>query len=176
MGFVLFAVVREDYPYGALPFSRGFQWPQVTAHDTLAQSFVDMIPASASVSAQSSLVPHLSERATVYLFPYGDEIADYIFLDITSVTYPFESNQYLSEVKKVVLNGNYGVVEDRRELAAQKKVFLLLASRHILPYRMVMKWYLICQMVFARLCACHTSKYPMLYESISHPTPASVQI
>jgi len=111
MGFVLFAVVREDYSYGALPFSRGFQWPQVTAHDTLAQSFIDMIPASASVSAQSSLVPHLSERATVYLFPYGDEIADYIFLDITSVTYPFESNQYLSEVKKVVLNGNYGVVE-----------------------------------------------------------------
>jgi uncharacterized membrane protein len=111
MGFVLFAVVRQDYPYGALPFSRGFQWPRVTAHDTLAQSFIDMIPASASVSAQSSLVPHLSERNTVYLFPYGDEIADYIFLDITSYTYPFESHQYLSEVKKVVLNGNYGVVE-----------------------------------------------------------------
>ena len=109
MGFVLFAMVRQDFTYGALPFSRGFGWPQITAHDILAQSFVDMIPSSASVSAQSSLAPHLSERSTTYLFPYEDDRADYDFLDITSSTYPFESSQYTSEVKKVLLSGNYGV-------------------------------------------------------------------
>ncbi len=109
MGFVLFAVVQQDFTYGALPFSRGFGWPQVTAHDALAQRFIDMIPASASVSAQSSLAPHLSERSDIYLFPYGDDRADDIFLDITSSTYPFESSQYTSEVKKVLLSGNYGV-------------------------------------------------------------------
>ena len=109
MGFVLFAVVRQDFTYGALPFSRGFGWPQVTAHDALAQRFIDMIPASASVSAQSSLAPHLSERSDIYLFPYGDDLADDIFLDITSSTYPFDSSHYTSEVKKVLLSGNYGV-------------------------------------------------------------------
>lgn len=130
-GFVLFTVVRQDYPYGSLPFSRGFQWPQVTAHDALAQRFIDMIPASASVSAQSSLVPHLSERTSAYLFPYQDDRADYIFLDITSYTYPFLSFQYTSEVKKILLSGNYGVV------AAQDGYLLLkkgLPAPGISPY------------------------------------------
>ncbi len=109
-GFVLVTVVRQDYPYGSLPFSKGFSWPQVTAHETLAQRFIDMIPASASVSAQSSLVPHLSERTSVYLFPYQDNQAQYIFLDVTSVTYPYSINPYTTEVKKILLSGNYGVV------------------------------------------------------------------
>ena len=110
IGFVLFNVVRENYPYGSLPISRGFSWPQVTTHDTMAQRFIDLIPSSASVSAQSSLVPHLSERNSIYLFPYQDDHADYIFLDITSFTYPYTSNQYTSEVKKILLSGKYGVV------------------------------------------------------------------
>jgi hypothetical protein len=69
-----------------------------------------MIPASASVSAQSNLVPHISQRAHIYLFPYGDAVADYIFLDVTGYTYPYNSPQYIAEVKRVLLSGNYGVV------------------------------------------------------------------
>ena len=131
IGFVLFNVVREDYPYGSLPISRGFSWPQVTTHDTMAQRFIDMIPSSASVSAQSSLVPHLSERNSIYLFPYQDDHADYIFLDTTSFYYPLQSISYISQVKKVILNGNYGVV------AAQDGYLLLkrgLPSPGISPF------------------------------------------
>ncbi len=80
LGFVLFNVVSVDFTYGALPFSRGFGWPHVTAHDALAQRFIEMIPASASVSAQSTLVPHISERTNIYQFPYDDDNANYIFL------------------------------------------------------------------------------------------------
>ena len=70
-----------------------------------------MIPESASVSAQSSLVPHISERKSIYLFPYQDTSADYIFLDTTSYFYPFQSSySYISEVKNVLMGGNYGVV------------------------------------------------------------------
>ena len=62
--------VHEDFTYGAMPFSRGFGWPNVTAHDQLAGRIEAMIrPASASVSAQSDLVPHVSQRAHIYLFP-----------------------------------------------------------------------------------------------------------
>jgi uncharacterized membrane protein len=111
IGFVLFNVVRQDYTYGALPFSRGFHWPQVTAHNALAQRFIDRyVPATASISAQSGLVPHISERSTIYLFPYGDDIAEYIFLDITGDTYPYQFSKYTSEVKRVLLSGNYGIV------------------------------------------------------------------
>ncbi|HEU0002168.1 MAG TPA: DUF2079 domain-containing protein [Ktedonobacteraceae bacterium] len=110
LGLALFAVVHEDFTYGAMPFSRGFGWPNVTAHDQLAGRIENMIPASASVSAQSELVPHVSQRAHIYLFPYGDTTADYIFLDVTGVTYPYSSPQYIGEVKKVLLGGNYGIV------------------------------------------------------------------
>src|SRR5579859_313022 len=107
----LFAVVHQDVTYGAMPFSRGFSWPNVTAHDRLANHIETMIrPASASVSAQSNLVPHISQRAHIYLFPYGDTVADYIFLDVTGYTYPYSSPQYIAEVKNVLLSGKYGVV------------------------------------------------------------------
>jgi len=111
VGFTLFTAVRNDFTYGALPFSRAFAWPQVTQHDQVAQQLVAMLPPSASVSAQSSLLPHVSERSHVYLFPYADNMADYIFLDITSFTYPFEASPYTDEVKKVLQGGQYGVVE-----------------------------------------------------------------
>src|SRR5436305_3422240 len=124
LGFVMYNVVRADQVRGAMPFSAvnidsfqgatqaspTFQWPQTNAHTDLAQHFVDMIPASASVSAQSHLVPHISHRLNIYLFPYADDRADYIFLDVTGNTYPLVSYLFIHEVKKVLLSGGYGIV------------------------------------------------------------------
>src|SRR5947209_6022879 len=100
--FVMSSVVRADKVRGAMPFSAvnidsfqgatqlspTFQWPQTNAHIALAQRFIDMIPPSASVSAQSHLVPHISPRMNIYLFPYADDQADYIFLAVSVNTYP----------------------------------------------------------------------------------------
>jgi len=141
----MYDVVRADQVRGAMPFSAvnidsfqgatqispTFQWPQTNAHTDLAQHFVDMIPASASVSAQSHLVPHISHRLNIYLFPYADDRADYIFLDVTGNTYPLVSYLYIHEVKKVLLSGGYGIV------AAQDGYLLLkrgLPAPGISPY------------------------------------------
>jgi uncharacterized membrane protein len=128
---VLFNVVKADSARGTMPFSEGFRWPVATAHTELAQHFIDMIPPQASVSAQSALVPHLSHRKQIYLFPYGDNYADYILLDVTSDIYPFYSHDYVAAVKKVLLSGNYGI------LAAQDGYLLLkrgLPSATVSPY------------------------------------------
>ncbi|HZR40748.1 MAG TPA: DUF2079 domain-containing protein [Ktedonobacteraceae bacterium] len=119
--FVLFNAVKADYSfYGHLPFSSGFQWPSTSAHTALAQRFIGMIPPTASVSAQNKLVPHLSHREKIYLFPYASESADYIFLDINGDIYPYPNvSQYMSDVQKVMASGNYGV------LAAQDGYVLL---------------------------------------------------
>lgn len=109
-GMILFGVIRHDQSYGALPFSQNYVWPQVTTHDEMAQHFIDMIPAHASVSAQSSLVPHISQRPNVYLYPYGVGVADYVFLDVTSDVYPYTSDKYTSTVKNMLLHGDYGIV------------------------------------------------------------------
>ncbi len=113
LGYVLANVIRVEYLRdNTMPFSPRFQWPQTNAHLALAEHFITMIPPAASVSAQSNLVPHISERRNIYLFPYADDEADYIFLDVTSNTiYPFfGSPEYIREVKDVILRGHYGIV------------------------------------------------------------------
>ena len=55
------------------------QWPQVTAHDQVGAQLARLIPAGASVSAQSMLTPHVSERTQAFQFPSAEERAEYIF-------------------------------------------------------------------------------------------------
>ncbi|HVU65944.1 MAG TPA: DUF2079 domain-containing protein [Ktedonobacteraceae bacterium] len=110
LALTLLSTLRHDQTYGVMPYTRGFTWPQVTAHEALAQRFIDMIPASASVSAQSSLVPHLSHRTDIYLFPYADNQAEYVFLDVTSDNYPYGQLDYRTTVRKFLLQGSYGIV------------------------------------------------------------------
>ncbi|HEX7734372.1 MAG TPA: DUF2079 domain-containing protein [Ktedonobacteraceae bacterium] len=109
LALTLLGVLRHDRTYGVMPYSQNFLWPQVTTHDQMAQRFIDMIPSSASVSAQSSLVPHLSKRANIYLFPYADDQADYDFLDVTSDNYPFAPADYRNVVRTLLLHGQYGI-------------------------------------------------------------------
>jgi uncharacterized membrane protein len=112
LGLVLFSALRMDYYFhGNLPFSQGYRWPVQTAHTRLAQRFMNMIPPDASVSAQTMLVPHLSQRQHIYLFPYQKDQSDYILLDVTGDIYPYYNTiEYVRDIKKLLLGGRYGVV------------------------------------------------------------------
>ncbi len=115
--YLLAIVLHYDTLQGPMPISKEFQWPTITSHEVLAQEFVNAIPATASVSAQSALVPHVSHRSQIYLFPYGDGVttpayASYIFLDMTGDPYPYyDTNTYKGEVKKVLQSGKYGILK-----------------------------------------------------------------
>jgi hypothetical protein len=82
-------------------------WPVVTQHDRLGEQIAAEIPAGASVSAQSTLAPHVSQRTTIYQFPFGAQQADYIFLDVTSGNfYPFTSpDAYVAAVRDAMSGG-----------------------------------------------------------------------
>ena len=142
---VLFTTVRRDDTFfGKMPFAENFQWPTISAHTRLAQHFIAMIPPDASVSAQTKLVPHLSHRTNIYMFPYGTPFdptrpatestdkADYILLDLEGDFYPYDTSlEYIRDVKTVLLSGDYGV------LAAQGGYLLLkrgLSQPGISPY------------------------------------------
>ncbi len=110
----LFTMYRADVVRGMMPFSNGFSWPQPSPHTEMAASFLRLIPPTASVSAQSELVPHLSQRKYIFLFPYQDTHVDYVFLDVTSEIYPFwNSIDYIREAKGLLLSGKYGVLAAR---------------------------------------------------------------
>ncbi|GHO44457.1 DUF2079 domain-containing protein [Ktedonospora formicarum] len=103
---------RKYDTYSAMFYTNGFIWPSVTSHNKLASRFLDQIPADASVSTQTSLIPHLSQRKNVYLFPYAIGHADYILLDATGYRYPFKGyDAYAATVQSTLQGGNYGLVD-----------------------------------------------------------------
>jgi uncharacterized membrane protein len=98
--------------YSVMPYAHGFVWPRATPHTRLAKHFIKEIPPSASVSTQTALVPHLSHRKQIYLFPYAVGHAEYILLDATGYTYPFKDyTTYATTVKTLLQGGSYGVLD-----------------------------------------------------------------
>jgi uncharacterized membrane protein len=94
-----------------LPVGRNYIWPEATAHTKLADAIIARIPATASVSAQSDLVPHLSNRRYVYLFPYRADEAEYVLVDVTSNPYPLnDAPAYVQDVWQTLTSGLFQVV------------------------------------------------------------------
>ena len=107
--------VYEQRSHGYLPITTGFAWPQTTAHALEANSIITQIPQSASVSAQSNLIPHVSERRYIYQFPYRAYQSDYVFLDVTGDIYPleFQPETYVSDVQALLTSHQFHVVVAR---------------------------------------------------------------
>ena len=99
-GLVLAVSLTHHWQLGMTPLGRNFHWPQVTAHHRLAQEFIAMIPPDAALSAQANLYPHVALRRKAYLFPAVND-AEYVFLDVTSPTYPIDVAGLRGEVIQV---------------------------------------------------------------------------
>ena len=126
------ALIADTTFYEVLPFSQGFELPQVSVHTSEAEQLLRMIPPDASVSAQNKFVSHLSERDHIYLFPYQDDRAEYILLDTTGDMYPLASSAYAQEVQKILHIGHYHVlVAENGYLLLQRVLTVACVSRII---------------------------------------------
>lgn len=98
------------YRRGALPIFGGFDWPTAGYHESQGQRQLEAIPADASVSAQTSLVPHLTHRREVYQYPVVDD-AEYIVFDVTSGSvWPLDSyERYRADVDDLIRHDDFGV-------------------------------------------------------------------
>ena len=87
-------------------------FPPVSQHSLLGERIAESVPRDASVSAQSTLVPHLSERYRIYQFPFQDVHSDYVFLDVTTGDYyPFQgASEYVSEIHRLLASCQFTVV------------------------------------------------------------------
>ncbi len=102
---VLFLHVFFSYYFGPAPWSKTFWNPdyKVAQFRTLDYSYksyvpaenaaalregISHIPAGASVSAQSDIVPHLVNRRGLYFFPSFIEKADYVIIDMKGNIWP----------------------------------------------------------------------------------------
>jgi hypothetical protein len=97
------------------PQFRGF--PQPALHEQAVQRMIAAVPAGASVSTLSDLVPHLSAREEIYLFPTMGG-AEYILFDTdTSANYwPIITRDARSDAARVMLDvldsGQYGLIKE----------------------------------------------------------------
>jgi hypothetical protein len=109
LSLLLVAVVWHVFRgYSPLSLNRP-QW-EITDHDRLAERFIAQIPSDAPISAQSKLYPHLSNRSIAYQFPDVND-AEYVFLDVTTGTWPVHPNDLKTQVQESLDAGEFGVLD-----------------------------------------------------------------
>lgn len=103
-----------NYEYGWLWGKRFSGFPQPTPHQQAVASLLQAVPADASVSAMSDLVPHLASRQAVYLFPIVNG-AEYIVFDPDPAAnfWPFidlgARTEAAQELAPYLLSNEYGL-------------------------------------------------------------------
>ena len=111
---LLVAAVSSWFLYSPLWPGANFdaQQYQVSEYDRQVRGVLQHIPTELAVAAQNALVPHLSHRQQIYLFPWMPSKAeiDYIVLDRSMESYPLESEEYLSNFYDI-LAGNEHEIE-----------------------------------------------------------------
>lgn len=102
--------------YVALSDVRPGRWGKtgrfaVDAHHRRVEAVLRRVPQDATVAAQDSLVPHLSHREEIYLFPWYPEEAnpDYIVLDREMSSYPLERPAYRTLFYDLLAGTEYAI-------------------------------------------------------------------
>ncbi len=78
-----------------------FETQLTTAHRDALHEAIALIPPDASVDAQSTIVPHLSERAEIYEFP-DPRVSDYVIFDESLAVTPWSlRGGYRAEIERL---------------------------------------------------------------------------
>lgn len=113
LAFMGIVVQQRMVNVGALPQVSFWAWPTATTHSELAGAVVALVPAEASVSAQDTLVPHLSQRRYIYQYPYGADQAEYVVLDTKGYIYPFtDQDDYDQSVRFLLDDDSFATIFD----------------------------------------------------------------
>lgn len=133
--FLVGSSILGAYLYGPLPGAREFNLLayQPSPRLNTARQIMALIPADASIVAQSNLLPQLCHRRVAQLFGYSDPKLrpDYYFIDTdpSVVRYPYPQDwdrPYAEAVERLRADANYKV-------AAEAEGYLLL-ERDNTPY------------------------------------------
>jgi uncharacterized membrane protein len=96
---------------GAAPVGGNYAPAAITGHSVVANTIADAIPPTAGVSASSSLVPHLSHRARLYVFPAVLD-ADYVYVDLHASPAPTSAGDMYLRVQGMLASGDWQVARN----------------------------------------------------------------
>ena len=125
-GAVLVASLAMSYQYGAIFSKSGAGRVSPTQHDRVVANFVEDVPKDATVSTLSDIVPHLSNRKTIYLFPIVNGVDMILFdTDPTANFWPYTSRndrgESIRSLAPYLLSGEYGLVRAEDGVLLLKK-------------------------------------------------------
>ena len=86
---------------------------QISDHERLVAQALKQIPTEAIVMAQDPLVPHLSHRQEIYLYPWvrhGNQ-PDYLAFDLEMRTYPLLPDEYRSQFYDILAGDTYEIAD-----------------------------------------------------------------
>jgi hypothetical protein len=107
VALVLAAVLAYAWQ-GAGPFGGRYAPAAITDHAGRAIQMASALPADAAVSASSTLVPHLSGRARVFVFPALQD-ADHVLLDLRASPAPTSAGDVFLRVQSLLGEGGWRV-------------------------------------------------------------------
>ena len=93
---------------GAGPLGANYAPALVTAHATRAETLAQSLPEDAAVSASTALVPRVSRRPRVYVFPAVLD-AEYVFLDLQASPAPTSAGDVFLRVSALLADGGWNV-------------------------------------------------------------------
>ncbi len=115
-GALIILLLTATTGYVTLSEIRPERWPtmtrfRVTEHHRQVELALSEVPKDAVVVAQDSLVPHLSHREQIYLFPWfpADPPPEYIILDRKMRTYPVERPAYRTLFHNLLAGTEYEI-------------------------------------------------------------------
>lgn len=83
-------------------------------------SSLEIIPPQAVVSVQSPIVPHLSNRNKIYLYPEVLD-AEYIVLDESLIYYPMQNEEFMDKISSLKSSPNWTLDQQNNSLLIFKK-------------------------------------------------------
>lgn len=115
-GTLAVLLIAGSVGYVSLSDLRPELWPHldrfaVTEHHRQVEAALKRIPTTAAVAAQDPIVPHLSHRERIYLFPwFPDETPpEYVVLDREMKTYPVKTPTYRTLFYDVLAGTEYEI-------------------------------------------------------------------
>jgi len=93
---------------GSGPLGGNYAPASLTQHALRAEQLAESLPAEAAVSASSALVPRLSRRAHVYVFPAVLD-ADYVYLDFRASPGPTSAGDVFLRIQALGAGGGWQV-------------------------------------------------------------------
>ena len=93
---------------GAGPLGANYAPAVLTSHATRAEQIAASLPPAAAVSASSGLVPHVTRRPHVYVFPTVLD-ADYVFVDLTGSPAPTSAGDVYLHIQDLLGSGDWQI-------------------------------------------------------------------